>query len=109
MRRGDVVLANLTGDYGKPRPAVVVQGDVINDLGFSSVVVCPMTSAVSGVSMVRIAVEPQPANGLSAPSEVMTEKVVAVRRDRLRRTIGQLSDEVMNKVDDALLMVLGFV
>ena len=109
MKRGDVILAVFSGDYGKPRPAVIVQGDAINDLGFSSVVVCPMTSAVSGAPIVRVAVEPDSANGLTASSEIMAEKVVSVRRDRLRRSIGRLNDQTMAKVDDALLMVLGFV
>ena len=31
MRRGDVVLVVVPGDYGKPRPAVVVQTDLVND------------------------------------------------------------------------------
>jgi mRNA-degrading endonuclease toxin of MazEF toxin-antitoxin module len=29
-QRGDVVVCVLSGDYGKPRPAVVVQSDVFN-------------------------------------------------------------------------------
>ena len=29
-RRGDVVICVLSGDYGKPRPAVVVQSDLFN-------------------------------------------------------------------------------
>ena len=27
MKRGDIVLAVARGDYGKPRPAVIVQSD----------------------------------------------------------------------------------
>ena len=30
VRRGDVVIAVFSGDYGKPRPAVVVQTDLAN-------------------------------------------------------------------------------
>ena len=29
MKRGDVVLVALSGDYGKPRPAVIVQSDAV--------------------------------------------------------------------------------
>jgi len=32
MRRGDVVVVALPGDLGKPRPAVVVQVDVLNEI-----------------------------------------------------------------------------
>ena len=41
MKRGDVVLVVVPGDYGKPRPAVVIQTDLVNDT-HSSVVVCPV-------------------------------------------------------------------
>ncbi|MGH6904039.1 MAG: type II toxin-antitoxin system PemK/MazF family toxin [Geminicoccaceae bacterium] len=38
------MLTALPGDYGKPRPAVVVQSDWLNQSDCSSIVVCPMTS-----------------------------------------------------------------
>ena len=30
IKRGDIVTCALSGDYGKPRPAVVVQSDLFN-------------------------------------------------------------------------------
>ena len=43
MRRGDVVTVAARGDYGKPRPAVIVQTDAFPE-SHASVVVCQMTS-----------------------------------------------------------------
>ena len=43
MRRGDVVLVSGKGDYGKARPAIVVQADYLID-GLDSIPVCPLTS-----------------------------------------------------------------
>ena len=43
MRRGDVVTVATSGDYGKPRPAVIVQTDAFPE-SHASIVVCPMTS-----------------------------------------------------------------
>ena len=43
MRRGDVVTVAAAGDYGKPRPAVIVQTDAL-PAEHASVVVCQMTS-----------------------------------------------------------------
>ncbi|TLZ44380.1 MAG: type II toxin-antitoxin system PemK/MazF family toxin, partial [Gammaproteobacteria bacterium] len=43
MRRGDVVTVAAAGDYGKPRPAVIVQTDAL-PAEHASVVVCRMTS-----------------------------------------------------------------
>ena len=42
MQRGDLVTVSLQGDYGKPRPALIVQSDLLTDL--ESVVLCPVTS-----------------------------------------------------------------
>ena len=39
MNRGDVVTVAATGDYGKPRPAVIVQTDAL-PATHASVVVC---------------------------------------------------------------------
>jgi mRNA interferase MazF len=32
MRRGDLVTIAVSGDYGKPRPALVIQADPFADL-----------------------------------------------------------------------------
>jgi len=41
-KRGDLVTVSLSGDYGKPRPALVIQNDLLEEL--DSVVLCPVTS-----------------------------------------------------------------
>jgi mRNA interferase MazF len=97
----------MSGDYGKPRPAVVVQSDEMIRFGFSSVVVCPMTSSVSDRPRVRVTVEPDQVNGLSLRSEIMVEKLVGLSTDKIRRTIGHLNDATLRKVDQALFVVLG--
>jgi mRNA interferase MazF len=107
LRRGDVVLVVMPGDYGKPRPAVVVQSDEMIRFGFSSVVVCPMTSSLTARPSVRIVVDPDRANGLAEPSEVMVEKLVGLSTGRVRRVIGRLDGTAMASVDRALFVVLG--
>jgi mRNA interferase MazF len=62
MKRGDVVTVAVTGDYGKPRPAVVVQTDLLNDT-HASVVVCLVTSTLLEAPLLRLTVEPSPRNG----------------------------------------------
>ncbi|MEZ1817420.1 type II toxin-antitoxin system PemK/MazF family toxin, partial [Pseudomonas aeruginosa] len=44
MKRGDLVTVALQGDYGKPRPALVIQSDQFP--GTASVVVLPVTSTL---------------------------------------------------------------
>ena len=108
MKRGDVVLTVLPGDYGKPRPAVVVQGDAVTEADYGSVVVCPMTSGTGQGSLVRVPVAPNQGNGLKIESEIMVEKLAGVSTKRLRGVIGRLDAVTMRAVDQALSVVLGF-
>lgn len=106
MRRGDVVLVALPGDYGKPRPAVVVQGDALTVEDCGSVVACPLTTTLTGTSSFRVAIEPTAKNGLRQSSEVMVEKLAGLARSRLQELVGRLDRDPMQAVERALL--LGF-
>src|SRR3974377_413642 len=90
MKRGDVVICAAPGDYGKPRPAVVVQSNLFN-LIHNSVVVCPITSELIDAPLFRIAIQPTPANGLRKPSQVMVDKLIPMRRDRITKRAGALT------------------
>ena len=106
MRRGDVVTVALGGDYGKPRPAVIVQTDALPE-AHASVILCPMTSDVSVDADFRLIVEPTPTNGLRIRSQVMADKPVATRRERLCPRIGRLAPSDTIKLNAALAFVLG--
>lgn len=106
MRRGDVVTVAAAGDYGKPRPAVIVQTDAFPE-SHASVIICQMTSDLVDAPDFRIAVEPSAANGLRARSQVMADKPVTVRRERVRQTIGRLSAEDVGRLNVALAFVMG--
>jgi mRNA interferase MazF len=106
VKRGDVVLLVAQGDMGKPRPGVIVQADELGDTT-NSILVCPMSSDVTEFHRVRPVVEPSAANGLRLRSQIMTDKINALRRDRVRRVLGSLDDEVSERLNSALLVVLG--
>lgn len=106
MKRGDVVLLVAQGDMGKPRPGVVVQADELGGTT-NSILVCPMSSDVSEFHLIRPVVEPSTTNGLRLRSQIMTDKINALRRERIRQVIGSLDDEAKEQLDSALLTVLG--
>ena len=108
MKRGDVVLVALQGDYGQPRPAVILQNDLITAEESDSVVVCPLTSNLSGMREFRVLVQPTAGNGLRARSEIMVEKLAGVPRRRLREVVGELEPEALHAVEQASMLVLGF-
>src|SRR5215472_9118684 len=90
MKRGDVVTVAATEDYGKPPPAVIVQTDALPG-EHASVVVCQMTSDLSEAPDFRVTVEPTESNGLRVRSQVMADKPVTIRRERIGRAIGHLN------------------
>jgi len=106
MRRGDVVLVAVPGDYGKPRPAVVIQTDLVNETHVSFVV-CPMTSYIQDAPLFRLDVVPTAENGLKKPSQVMVDKIVAVRREKVRQVVGKLDDGIMIRINRSLVFWLG--
>lgn len=106
MRRGDVVTVAATGDYGKPRPAVIVQTDAL-PAEHASVVVCQMTSELSEASDFRVTIEPTKKNGLRAPSQVMADKPVTIRRERIGQQVGHLDEQDIARVNVALAFVMG--
>jgi mRNA interferase MazF len=106
MKRGDIVTVAVAGDYGKPRPAVVVQTDLLNDT-HASVVVCLLTSALVDAPLLRLAVEPSARNGLVRRSQIMVDKIVSARRDKIGSGIGVLEDATMVALSRALAFVMG--
>ncbi len=106
MRRGDVITVAAAGDFGKPRPAVIVQTDALPE-GHASVVICQLTSEVVDAADFRVTVVPTSENGLRVPSQVMADKPVTVRRTRVGRHIGRLSAEDMARLNTVLAFVIG--
>jgi len=106
MKRGDVVTVALSGNYGKPRPALVFQSDPFE--AHPSVTILPVTSELREAPLFRIRVEPTWDNRLRKPSPVMVDKPQTVARVRIGRTIGRVDDAAMLAVNRALAVFLGF-
>lgn len=105
-QRGDLVTASLPGDYGKPRPALVIQSDLLAEL--ESVVLCPITSDLKNAAF-RVTLEPGPTNNLRALSQVMTDKISTLPRAKVSAPFGRLDNERMKAVDRAVLLVVGVI
>jgi len=106
MKRGDVVIVAAAGDYGKPRPAVVVQTNAFPE-AHPSVVICQMTSDVADAPDFRVTIEPNEENGLRTLSQVMADKPVTVRRERIGQLVGRLADADIGRLNIALAFVMG--
>lgn len=106
VRRDDIVVIVAHGERGRPRPAVIVQADELGP-STTSVLVCPITSDLTDNLPIRPTVEPTAGNGLRVRPQVMTDKMLALRRDRTRGVIGTLDSAMSEQLDRSLLVVLG--
>ena len=105
MRRGDIVTVSVPGDYGKPRPAVVIQSDRLDDT--DSVLLCLLTTMERDASFYRIAVDAMPLTGLHRVSQIMVDKIVTVKREKCGGAVGRLDQPTMLALNRTLALVLG--
>lgn len=100
MKRGDLVTVAVSGDYGKPRPALIVQADAFD--GHPSVIVLPLTSEVHDAPLFRVPVNAGRATGLRVVSQIMVDKATTVPRGKIGPRIGRVNAHTMQAVDQAL-------
>ena len=106
MKRGDVVLVVVPSELGRPRPGVIVQADEFNK-DLSTIFICPISSDVQEKLPLRPIIEAKPSNCLRLRSQIMTDKMIPLRHDRIRRVIGRIDSRTSEQLDRALLVVLG--
>ena len=105
MNRGSLVTIALPGDFGKPRPALVMQSDAF--AGHSSIMVLPLSFEFVDAPLMRFTVLPEPSNGLRRPSQVMVDRAMTVRRERVGSVIGRLDGQAVLQIERLLGVFLG--
>ena len=105
--RGDVVTIAMQGDAGQPRIALVMQADQFTE--HASVTLLPMTATLVAAPLLRITVQPGAENGLQTPAQVMIDKAITVKRDKIGPVLGHIDADVMVKIERCLAVFLGIV
>ncbi len=105
FERGDIVTCVISGDFGKPRPAVVVQSDLFNEF-HASVTVCPITSHLVEAPLFRISLVPSSQNGLKKPSQIMVDKISSIKADKITQKMGTIGTIQKQKLNEALKLWL---
>lgn len=105
MMRGDLVTVAVAGDFGKPRPALVIQSNHFPDT--ETVTVLLISSTIIDAPLLRLTLSPTEENGLRRPSQVMIDKAMTIRREKLGVIFGRLDDEAMLAVNRSLIVFLG--
>ncbi len=105
MKRGDLASVVLPGDFGKPRPALIVRADAFAEL--ATVTVLPLTSALQPAALTRIDCKPTRKNGLRQKSQIMVDKIMTVTKAKIGGRIGRLDRDTLRAVNRALASYLG--
>lgn len=103
--RGEFVTIAMQGDFGKPRPALIIQANQFEE--HTSLTVLPVTSSLVSAPLLRVTVEPTPENGLEKTSQVMIDKTVTVLRDKVGKPFGRIEAETLVEVERCLAVFLG--
>ena len=112
VKRGDIFYADLSpvvgSEQGGIRPVLVVQNDVGNRYS-PTVIVSAITSQINKAKLpthIEIAASDY---GLQKDSVILLEQVRTIDKKRLKEKIGQLDDELMVMVNDALKVSFGIL
>jgi len=105
MRRGDLVTIAVSGDYGKPRPALIIQSDIFAQL--PSLTVLRLTTELHDWPSFRVTINPTPENGLKSPSQIMLDKSITIPREKIGKVFGHLDRTTMQLVSRGLIKFFG--
>lgn len=105
MKRGELVTIAMQGDFGKPRPALVIQANAFSE--HSSATVLPITSTLVATPLLRVTVQPSEKNGLQTPSQVMVDKAMTVKREKLGPAFGHIDADALVEVERCMAVFLG--
>ena len=106
MRRGDLVTVAVQGDFGKSRPALVIQSDAFNET-HATVTVLLISSDPVAAPLFRLTVEPSEENGLRKTCQVMVDKTMTVKKEKIGKVFGRLDDKTLLEVARAVAVFLG--
>ena len=105
MKRGDIITVSAPGDYGKPRPALVIQSDSLKST--ESVLVSLLISKIVDAPIYRLLLKPTAQNGLKLESQIMVDKILACPRDKCGAVIGKIDKASIVALNNLLAVVIG--
>ena len=112
IKRGELYYADLSpvvgSEQGGIRPVLVVQNDVGNRYS-PTVIAAAVTSRINKAKLPTHIELSAIEYGLSKDSVVLLEQIRTLDKRRLKERIGELPENTMNMVNDALLISLGFI
>ena len=111
IKRGELYYADLSpvvgSEQGGVRPVLVVQNDIGNKYS-PTIIAAAITSQMNKAKLPTHIALSSKEYGLEKDSVVLLEQIRTLDKRRLKERIGEIDSSVMTKVNEALLISLGF-
>ena len=111
IKRGEIYYADLNpvvgSEQGGIRPIVVLQNDVGNKYS-PTVIAAATTSRLTKAKLPTHIELTKDTTPLPKDSVVLLEQIRTIDKSRIKEKIGELSPELMQQINNALLVSLGF-
>lgn len=112
VKRGELYYADLSpvvgSEQGGVRPVLIVQNNVGNKYS-PTIIAAAVTSQLAKAKLPTHIELPAGKFGLPKDSVVLLEQIRTLDKKRLKEKIGELPINMMTKVNEALLVSLGFL
>jgi Growth inhibitor len=108
-KRGEIWQVSLEPvlghEIGKTRPALVISNDKNNEYS-STVMLIPITGSIEKIYPFEVFISVEDSS-LPLDSKLKCSQIRTVDKLRLLRVVGEISDEIIKKVEEALLIHVG--
>jgi len=112
IKRGDIFYADLSpvigSEQGGVRPVLVVQNDIGNRYS-PTIIVVAITSQINKAKLPTHVEIKSTDYGLPKDSVLLLEQIRTIDKRRLEEKIGHVTEDIMDKVNEALLVSLGLI
>lgn len=112
VKRGDIYFADLSpvvgSEQGGIRPVLIIQNDRGNHFS-PTVIVAAITAKMAKPKLPTHIGIKAATTGISRDSVVLLEQIRTIDKSRLKEKVGQVDEDTMRGVDEALLISIGIV
>jgi len=106
-KRGEVWIVNWNPSRGSEqagrRPALIIQNDIGNEYS-PTTIVAAISSSVK-IYPINVEIRP-PEGGINTPCIIKTSQILTVSQDRLEKRLGQINEQKLQEVNQALKLSL---
>lgn len=110
IKQFEVWIADLNPQVGtepgKVRPVMVLQTNLLNKVSHPSTIICPITTnVIKGSEILRVHLKRGTAN-LTENCDLLIDQIRSIDNKRLVKKLGDLPQEIIQKVKENVLIVL---